>query len=122
VIRAGSWDGGQRIPVLTPVPVLVPVLVLGGPLASWSPALRLAARASRFAAAQGERLDFLPTSRCRFRSGADRLMSVRTSRRGVIELVAVAVADHVHDRVHDHDHDHVNEHGPWSLTLSLTLT
>jgi hypothetical protein len=43
-------------------------------------------------------------------------MSVRTSRRGVIELVAVAVADHVHD--HDHDHDHVNEHGPWSLTLT----
>jgi hypothetical protein len=45
-------------------------------------------------------------------------MSIRTSRRGVIELVAVAVAvaDHVHD--HDHDHDHVNEHGPWSLTLT----
>jgi hypothetical protein len=48
----------------------------------------------------------------RIESGADRLMSVRTSRRRVIELVAVA----------DHDHDHVNEHGPWSLTLSLTLT
>jgi hypothetical protein len=31
-------------------------------------------------------------------------MSVRTSRRSVIELVAVA------DRVHDHEHD--NEHGP----------
>jgi hypothetical protein len=45
-------------------------------------------------------------------------MSGRTSRRGVIELVAVAVADHVHD--HDHDHDHVNEHGPWSLTLTLS--
>jgi hypothetical protein len=40
--------------------------------------------------------------------GADRLMCVRTSRRRVIELVAVA--DHVHD------HDHVNEHGPLSLT------
>jgi hypothetical protein len=35
-------------------------------------------------------------------------MSVGTSRRRLIELVAVAVADHVHD----HDHDHVNEHGP----------
>jgi hypothetical protein len=42
-------------------------------------------------------------------------MSVGTSRRRVIELVAVA--DHVHD--HDYDHDHVNEHGPWSLTLTL---
>jgi hypothetical protein len=31
-------------------------------------------------------------------------MSVGTSRRRLIELVAVA--DHVHD------HDHVNEHGP----------
>jgi hypothetical protein len=47
--------------------VLVPVLVLGGPLASWSPALRLAARASRFAAAHGERLAFLLANRCRFR-------------------------------------------------------
>jgi hypothetical protein len=43
------------------VPVLV--LVLGGPLASWPPALRLAARASRFAVAQGERLAFLLTNR-----------------------------------------------------------
>jgi hypothetical protein len=31
-------------------------------------------------------------------------MSVRTPRRRVIELVAVA--DHVHDHVHVHDHDH----------------
>jgi hypothetical protein len=39
-------------------------------------------------------------------------MSVGTSRRHAIELVAVA--DYVHDYVHDHvhDHDHVNEHGP----------
>jgi hypothetical protein len=39
-------------------------------------------------------------------------MSVRPSRRRVIELVVVA----------DHVHDYVNEHGPWSLTSSLALT
>jgi hypothetical protein len=43
--------------------------------------------------------------------GADRLMFVCTSRRRVLELVAVADHDPVND---------VNEDGPWSLTLTLT--
>jgi hypothetical protein len=92
------------------VPVLV--LVLGGPLASWPPALRLAARASRFAVAQANGWHFFS------RTGINRVQIGSCPSARPDELVAVA--DHVHD--HDHDHDHVNEHGPWSLALSLTLT